>query len=365
MSENIPWAKPSLWGNERRYIDDALKSAWLSGGPYIEKLEAEFSEILVKKHALTTSNGTAAIHLSFLSLGLQPGDEIIVPGFAFMAAANMALHMKAKPVFSEVDSHTWCITANDIEKMITAKTRAIVTVHTYGNACYMSEIIELARSKKILVTEDCAEALFSKYEGQYCGTFGHINSFSFHATKTITTGEGGMVVTDDEKAYKKMLLYRSHGLLERGRYYHEVPGHNFRLTNMQAALGYAQLEQRQRIITERKRVHRQYIECLSDKEGITLQRFDQKVDPVLWAFAVKLHPRAFPQGRDMVIVQLKRKNIETRPGFVASSMLKIYDAHSLPICEEISRSVISLPTFATLTDEQIQFVCTQLLSLKR
>ena len=365
MQNQIPWAKPSFWGSERDYVIDALESSWISGGAYLEKLEKRFSELLSKKYVLTTSNGTTAIHLSYLVVGLQTGDEVIVPGFAFMAAANVALNMKARPVFAEVDPHTWCITANEIERRITPKTKAVVPIHTYGNMCNMDEIMELANHKRILVLEDCAEALFSKYDGRYCGTFGLINSFSFHATKAITTGEGGMVVTDNEEAYKKLLLYRSHGLLERGRYYHEVPGYNFRLTNIQAALGYAQLEHYGRVICERERVHRQYKKSLEGDEGVTLQEFDYRVDPVLWAFAVKLDPRAFPQGRDVVIEQLREKNIETRPGFVASSLLKIYDAHSLPICEEISKSIISLPTFATLTDEQVQLICKQLLKLKR
>lgn len=362
---NIPWAKPIFWGNERKYVADALESMWISGGAYIEKLEARFAEIFNKKFALTTSNGTTAILLSYLSVGLQPGDEIIVPGFAFMAAANMALHMKSKPVFAEVDPHTWCITAGEIERRITNKTRAVIPIHTYGNVCDMDEIMEVAKHKKLTVLEDCAESLFSRYKDRYCGTFGYINSFSFQATKTITTGEGGMVITDDEQAYKKMLLYRSHGLSERGRYDHEVPGHNFRLTNIQAALGYAQLERYKKIVSERKRVHRKYRKYLLGKEGIILQKFNEEVDPVLWALAIKLEPRAFPQGRDMVIEQLKEKNIETRPGFIASSLLNIYDAHNLPICEELSNNVISLPTFASLSDEEVEFVCNQLLSLKR
>ena len=365
MQSQIPWAKPSFWGSEQAYVSDALQSSWISGGVYLQRLEQRFSQLLGKKYVLATSSGTTAILLSYLAAGLRAGDEVIVPGFAFMAAANMALHMKAKPVFAEVDPHTWCITAGEVERRITPKTRAVIPIHTYGNMCNMAEITALADSRGILVLEDCAEALFSRHDGRYCGTLGYVNSFSFHATKAITTGEGGMVVTDHEGAYRKLLLYRSHGLLERGTYHHEVPGYNFRLTNIQAALGYAQLEHYETIISERKRVHQQYKEALEGEEGVTLQEFDHRVDPVLWAFAVRLDPRAFPQGRDSVIEQLRARSIETRPGFVASSLLEIYGSHSLPLCEELSKSIISLPTFATLQNEQVQLICRQLQALKR
>ena len=365
VQQHIPWSQPSFWGNERQYVVDALDSGWISGGSYVDNLEKRFSEILKKRYVLTTSNGTTAILLSYLCIDVQPGDEIIVPGFAFMAAANMAVHMKARPVFAEVDTRTWCLTASEVEKRMTSKTKAIVPVHTYGNVCDMNEILGLANHEGLVVLEDCAEALFSRYNDQYCGTFGHVNSFSLHATKTITTGEGGLVVTDDERAYRKMLLYRSHGLSRRGTYYHEVPGHNFRLTNIQAALGCAQLEHLEQIVRERRRVHEQYRNCLTEERGVRLQQFDRRVDPVLWALAVKIDPRAFPQGRDAVIGQMKSEGIETRPGFVASSQLTIFDAPDLPVCEDLSRNVICLPTFATMTNEQIQFVCKQFLRLRR
>jgi perosamine synthetase len=365
MMNFIPWAQPNFWGKEKDYALDALESLWISGGAYIEKLEHAFAEILQKPYVLTTSNGTTALHLAYLGLGLQPGDEIIVPGFAFMGAANIALHLGVKPVFAEVDPETWCLTVRNVEQRITPRTKAIVPIHTYGNVCAMDGILELAHRKHLAVIEDCAEALFSKYANRYCGTFGQVNTFSFQATKTITTGEGGLVVTDDEVLYKKMTLYRSHGLLERGRYWHEVPGHNFRLTNIQAALGYAQVEQKETIITERKRVHLQYKACLEDVDGIRLQYFPEKVEPVLWAIALKLDQKAFPQGRDHVMAQLKEQDIETRPGFIASSLLTIYEPHRLRVSEEISQHVISLPTFPTLTNEHIQGICHCLKTLRR
>ena len=365
MKNFIPWAKPSLWGNEKKYVADALNSLWISGGKYIEQLEEGFCTLFNKKYALAVCNGTAAIHLPYLSLGLKPGDEVIVPGFSFMAAANLALQMHLKPVFAEVDPVTWCITANTIEKLITPNTKAVVPVQTYGNVCDMDNLVSLAKARNIQIIEDCAESLFSKYKDCYCGTYGYVGCFSFQATKTLTTGEGGLVVTDDDEIYQRMILYRSHGLGVRGTYGHVLPGHNFRITNMQAAMGCAQFEKFEKITGERKRIHQSYRRVLERQHGFVLQHFPQSVDPVLWAFAFKLEPTAFPQGRDTVIRQLKEKGIETRPGFTASSMLDIYEKHRLPVCENLSQNVISLPTFAGLKEDDINYICTALLELKR
>jgi perosamine synthetase len=353
----IPWSKPHFWGNENAYVQDALNSSWISSGEYLNKLEDSFAKLFDKKHVLLTSSGTTALHLTYLSLGLKEGDEIIIPGFAFLTAANIALQMKLKPVFAEVDPQTWCLSVSSIKKNITAKTKAIVPIHTYGNVCQMDEIMQLAKRHNLVVIEDCAEALFSKYNNQYCGTFGNINCFSFQAIKTITTGEGGLVVTDDEMIYEKMKLYHSHGLKERGTYRHELPGYNFRLTNIQAALGLAQFEKMKNIIQERKRIFEQYRYFFSNLEGVELQQLSPAVEPVWWAFAIKLHIQSFPQGRDGVIQQLKAEGIETRPGFVASSLLNIFEAHSLPVCEALSSQIISLPSYAGLKNEEVDRVC--------
>jgi perosamine synthetase len=229
----------------------------------------------------------------------------------------------------------------------------------------MDDILKLAGQRKIAVIEDAAEAFASKYKGKLAGTMGDIGTFSFQATKTITTGEGGMVVTKRKELYDKIVLYRSHGMLRKTYYWHELPGHNFRLTNLQAALGCAQFENLENIIRERKRIHVKYINCLSQNSGISLQMFSSNVDPVLWAIAVKLDPKAYPQGRDRLIEQMKEQQIETRPGFYTPSFMRhIYDCPNLPICEEISRQIISLPTHISLENKQIEFVCEKLLALK-
>jgi perosamine synthetase len=235
------------------------------------------------------ANGTAALHVAYLALGIRAGDEIIVPGFGFLAAANIALHMSARPVFCEVDPRTWCMRAEDIAPLLTARTRAIIAVHTYGNVCNMDGILELAGAHKIPVIEDVAEAFPSRYRNQLAGTMGTIGTFSFQATKTITTGEGGMVTTEESGLHERMVLYRNHGLLRKRHYWHEVPGHNFRLTNLQAALGCAQLERLDAIIVERHRVNDRYRKHLSSLPGIVPQQFDDAVDSGVarpWSFLV-------------------------------------------------------------------------------
>src|SRR5258706_3287091 len=299
----IPWAKPVLWGNEQKYVLAALSSTWISGGEFVDRLENEFANYCGITHAVSASNGTTALHLAYLAANLSAGDEVVVPGFAFLAAANVALHMGAKPVFAEVDPDTWCMTAEAIERCLTPKTKIIVPVHTYGNVCSMDDILSLAKKRRIAVLEDAAESFPSRYKGKVSGTLGDLGTYSFQATKTITSGEGGMVVTRDASARDRMALYRSHGLLRKRHYWHELPGHNFRLTNLQAALGCAQLEHLETIVRERARVYRSYVAGLSRIRGVLPQQFAKDVEAVVWAVAVKLDLAAFPQGRDAVMAQ--------------------------------------------------------------
>ncbi len=364
LMQYIPWAKPEFWGNEKQYVLEALNSTWISGGPFVDRLEQEVARRTGIAHALTACNGTAALHMAFLAHRIGKGDEVIVPGFAFMAAANVALQLGAKPVFAEVHPETWCMTAADIEPRLSPRTKLIVPVHTYGNVCSMADILSLAQSKNLPVIEDAAEAFLCRYRGRFAGTMGTVGTFSFHATKTITTGEGGMAITDDGRLHEAMYLYRNHGMLRKTYYWHELAGNNFRMTNMQAALGCAQMESAERIISERKRVQAQYIAQLSEFAGLSLQYFEPDVDAVLWAMAARLDERAYPQGRDAIMDALKRLQIETRPGFYAASAMDFYGSPHLPISEGLSRQVISLPSYASLRDDQIEYICSHLKGLR-
>jgi len=354
---SIPWASTSLWGNEERYVVDALRSTWVSGGKYVEQFEEAFSAFVGTPHVVSTANGTAALHLAYVALGIGHGDEIIVPGFAFMAAANVALLVGAKPVFAEVDPKTWCMTATTAAACVTPRTRAIVPVHTYGNVCDMHDINSLGREAGVIVIEDAAEAIGSRYKGQHAGTVAPVGVFSFHATKTITTGEGGAVVTGDSDLAARLRLFRSHGVAAK-RYWHEVAGHNFRLTNLQAAIGCGQLEHIEQIVFERKRVYDTYRGLLADAKGLMLQEMTVGVEPVVWAVALKLDPAAFPQGRDAVMEQMFAKGIETRPGFYpASALHHIYGPQVLPICDEVGGATLVLPSSPAITATEIEYVC--------
>jgi perosamine synthetase len=365
----ISWAKPTFGGNEERYLVEALKSTWVSGGPFVDRFEREFADHHESPFAIATSNGTTALHLALLGVGIDLDDEVIVPGFGFMAAANVAINLGAVPVFVDVDPRTWCIDPTAVERAITPRTRAIVAVHTYGNVCDMDAIVAIAARHNVALVEDAAEAAFSRRGDKRAGTTGTVNCFSFQATKTIATGEGGMVLIRDELAYDQMRLWHSHGMRPGRRYWHEIAGHNFRMTNLQAAIGCAQLEQLNWILTMRNRVDCSYLRHLDGIEGVTRQHFDADVDPVIWAIAVKLDPRAFQGDRDWVIGEMLARGIETRPGFYAASQQPLYQhrrwCSELPVSEDVAANVIALPCFVDLTEDEIARVCDALRSLRR
>jgi perosamine synthetase len=366
MTPLIPWARPHLFGDEAERVREALSSTWISGGPFIDQFEEIIRDFVGARFACATSNGTTALHLAFLALGIGPGSEVIVPGFAYLGAANIALLCGARPVFAEVDPATWCLPAKEVERVLTPRTKAVVAIHTYGNMCEMDALKTLLAKNEIPLLEDAAEALGSSYRGEAAGSLGLIGTYSFHATKTITTGEGGMVVTDDRGAFERMQLYRSHGMARDVRYYwHEVAGHNFRLTNLQAALGCAQFAHFAEVKRSRAALHHQYSEQLQSEPGVTLQQFAESVTPVLWALAVRLDPSAFPQGRDTVIDEMRDRGIECRPGFYAASQQPLYDAPPLPICEDLARQVISLPCYVGLEEDQVNYICRTLLERRR
>lgn len=360
VENTIPWAEPTLWGREEEYTIDALRSSWISGGPYVDRFEADFSHYAAARYTLAVANGTAALHLAFLGAGIGAGDEVIVPGFAFMAAANMARMVGAIPVFADVDPETWCITADTVAPLITDRTRAIVPVHTYGNVCALDPLLSLGRERNVLVIEDAAESIGSTYCGRMSGTIASAGVFSFHATKTITTGEGGAVVTDDDALAERMRLYRSHGMARR-RYFHEVIGHNFRLTNLQAAVGCAQLEQIDRIVAARRNLYATYEERLRTMPGVKMQVINDGVVPVVWAVGVRLDLARFTQGRDTVMNQMLAHGIETRPGFYsATTMPHLYGSQHLPNSDAVSASVIVLPSSPSLSNANIHRVCDSL-----
>jgi perosamine synthetase len=363
--EWIPWAKPALYGDEADAVVDALRSTWISGGPYVDAFEKEMALRLGSPYAIAVSNGTTALHLALLGLGIGPGDEVVVPAFTFVAAANMALAAGANLVFADVDPFTWLIEPVSVARVISPRTRAIVAVHLYGNVADMDALAEIASEHRTALVEDAAEACFSRYKGRSAGTMGHVGTLSFQATKTITTGEGGMVLTPDERMFRRMVLLRDHGMRQDKRYWHDVVGYNYRLTNLQAALGCAQLRHLETIRTERARVHQTYRDCLADTDNFQQQVFREGVDALLWTFAGRIEGAEcdtdkLEARRDAVIGIMKERGIETRPGFYALSTLPPYGCPELPNASRVAASVISLPTYPSLADQTIERICDEL-----
>ncbi|MHA2433745.1 MAG: DegT/DnrJ/EryC1/StrS family aminotransferase [Candidatus Thorarchaeota archaeon] len=359
-AEMIPWGKPCLGEREREYLLKAMDSTWISAGEFVDRFESDFARLIGTKHAVTTSSGTTALHLALLALGVGPGDEVIVPAFTFVSPANMVIETGAKPVYADIDPKTWCVDVKEVERSVTEQTKAIVAVHVYGNVCDMETLTRIAGERQVYLIEDAAEAACSRYRGRLAGSFGQLGCFSFQATKTITMGEGGAVVTDDKKLSERVRIMRSHGMRQNKRYWHDLVGYNYRLTNLQAAVGCAQLENLDNIMAEKARIHARYSKSLSGLSGIELQHIPKDVEPVMWAVALRMDQHRFKVDRDSVIAELLNKNIETRPGFYPFSAMPFYKAKPLPIAESISRNVISLPSYISISDDDIDYICHEL-----
>ncbi len=363
----IPWKKINYYGLEKKYVNQVMRSTWLSHGKFVSELEKKICKFTNSKFAVSTSNGTSAIHLAYLALGLKKGDEVIVPGFGYLAAANIAVQMGLKPVFADVDINTFCVTADKIKNKITSKTKLIVVIHTYGNVCDLKPIMNLVKNKRIVVLEDSAESFGSKYRGKQSGTIADLGTFSFQSTKTITSGEGGIVLTNKDKNFKdKLRAFRNHGV-KSTKYYHHFPGHNFRLPNLQAAIACAQLKKFPKITKERKRVYRYYKNLLNGVTGISPQIFLPNVSPVVWTFAIILDPKIFLE-RDKIIEKMSKKGIETRNGFYSPCRLPMYKSFKtshLKNSNFLSKNIICLPFFTDLKNKQIEYIVKTLLKFRK
>jgi perosamine synthetase len=330
----------------------------------VERIESEFAQYheLPPRNAITVANGTVAIELAMRGLGVGPGDEVIVPAWCFAAAANMALACGARPVFADVCEDSWLIDPKCVARLVNANTKAIVAVHTWGNICDMPALQEIARQHGVMLIEDCAESLFSRLSGEPCGRLGDIATFSFQATKTMTCGEGGMILTQRPQLLERMRLIRNHGMAGERKYWHHLPGHNFRLTNMQAAMLCAQWEHRYEIIAMRRRVLEAYRQRLVAVKGFTFQRFREGVDAVPWGLGVRLDPKVFPIHRDDLMRRLADDGIECRPAFYAASEQPIYGAPVAGHAEKTAAQVFSPPISPYLSAPDFDFICDRILS---
>jgi perosamine synthetase len=360
--EKIEWSSFNSVGRESEYLQDAFESGWVSGGGYVEKLENALDSIFAGSKSFAVSNGTAALQLAFQVLSVRPGDHVIVPGFCFQAAGNVLRQLGAVPVFCDVDTHTWNQDVDSISHALTEKTVGVVIVHNYGRSAPSEEIVEWARQKGLWVIEDCAEAWFSKYKNKYLGQFGVVSTFSMHATKTISAGEGGIVLLNDAALVDRLKLLRSHGLnRNKVQYLHELAGNNYRLSNLLCAVAYGQLEQRESILKKQRNRMEAYQEFLGDHWAFNLQQGLPFSDDNLWAVAVRIKTGLLRVSRDGLIRLMHEKGIETRPGFYPASALAYNDDQGLPNAHPVSvavaREVIVLPCSSRLDREQIRHIC--------
>ncbi|MEO0596677.1 MAG: aminotransferase class I/II-fold pyridoxal phosphate-dependent enzyme [Chloroflexota bacterium] len=356
----LPVMEPALGGNELKYVMDCVTSGWISSkGDYVTRFEEAFCEYLGVEYALSTSSGTTALHLGLVAMGLEVGDEVIVPDLTFGASANVVVHCGATPVFVDVDRETWTLDPEQVAAKITPKTRAIMPVHLYGHPADMQPLQELADAHDLFIIEDAAEALGAKYKDQFVGSIGSVSAFSFFANKIITTGEGGMVTTNEPEIYEKMVVMRAHGMEANKRYWHHYAGYNYRMTNLQAAIGLAQMEQIDKFLAYRKNVIERYNTILIDVPGITLPPQTDWATNIFWLYRIIIEDSA-PISRDDLIIKLSDYGIETRPFFYPLHMQPAYNPYSdgtkFPNSVYLGEHGLSLPTANDIKLDHVDLV---------
>ncbi|MCL2888281.1 MAG: DegT/DnrJ/EryC1/StrS family aminotransferase [Elusimicrobia bacterium] len=351
-----PVYQPSLNGNEKKYVNECLDSSWISSkGKFISEFEKKFAEFIGIKNAVCVTNGTVAIHLALETLGIKKGDEVIVPTFTYIASVNPIVMTGAKPVFIDSLPDTWQLDTRDLERKITPKTKAVIAVHLYGMMCDMDAVMKIAKKHNLYVIEDCAEAIGSRYKGKHAGTFGDISTFSFFGNKTITCGEGGMVVSNNDALTKRAAKLKGQGLAGTKEYWHDEIGYNYRMTNIAAAIGLAQLEQADQFIAKKRVIAGWYKDFL---KGLPLWFHDgaPHVFHSYWMCSILTESE---EERAKLREYMKHEGIETRPTF--------YPAHTMPMyykkgrcfetAEDISLRGINLPSYPALNRRDVQNIC--------
>ena len=353
----IQIAEPCLGEEELSNVIEAVKSGWISSkGKFIEEFEGNVARYCGRKYGVATSNGTVALHLALKALGIGKDDEVIVPDLTFVAVANATTYCNAKPVF--VDSHPdyWCINPEKIEEKITKNTKAIIPVHLYGHPCDMDAILEIAEDHNLYVVEDAAEAHGAEYKGKKVGSFGAISCFSFYGNKIITTGEGGMCLTNNEDLAEKMIILRDHGMNPNKRYWYDVIGFNYRMTNLQAAVGVAQLKKLDEFVERKREIARWYSEELKDLEEKGIIKLHPQMSwakCVYWMYCILVEDK-FGASRDDLMKRLEENEIDTRPFFYPVHVMPPYKNNErFSVAEEISRKGINLPSAVGLKEEEI------------
>ena len=363
-TRRIPVAKPCLGEEERTNLLAAFDSGWISSrGSFLERFEDRFAEENGAGHAIAVFNGTVALHVALAAAGIGPGDEVIVPALTYVASANAVTYVGATPVFADVDRSTWNPSAEGLAAVIGARTKAIMVAHIYGNPADMDAISELCSQHELLLVEDAAEAFGSEFGGRRTGSIGDVGTFSFFGNKTITTGEGGMVTTDDADLADRVRGLRNQGQSAERRYWHDRIGYNYRMTNLQAAIGLAQLERAPEILARKRAVVAHYRRAL-DGLPVRFQEDQPGAAPVHWMTSVLLDG-AEAAERDRVISALDEAGIETRPLFPPLPSMAPYGGRTgaFPVTEALAAAGLSLPSGPQITDEELDTVGERLASI--
>ncbi len=370
MQDFIPVNEPLLLGNEKKYLEECIDTGWISSeGPFVKKFETEFAKIVNRKYGISVCNGSVALDVAVAALGIGPGDEVIIPTFTIISCASAIVRAGAVPVLVDVEKDTWNMNIKQIEDKITKRTKAIMVVHIYGLPVNMNPILKLAEKYNLFIIEDAAEAIGQTYYSRPCGSFGDISIFSFYPNKHVTTGEGGMVVTDNAKVAEKCKSLRNLCFQPKQRFLHERLGWNFRLSNIQAAIGVAQLEQLNKSVIRKREIGTRYLNNLNGLHNVQLPRLKTDyAENIFWVFGIVLLNEVYPDAISVMEI-LKTKNIGTRPFFWPMHEQPVFHKMGLfqsdlhPIAENIARNGFYIPSGLAVTNEQIDIVSNILLEL--
>lgn len=348
QTPKIPVYRPDLSGKERDYVLECVDSTWISSiGGFIDRFEQAVAAATGARHAIAVCNGTVALHLALHCLGVGPGDEVIVPSFTYIASVNTIAQTGARPVFAESLRSDWSLDPEDVERRITPRTKAIMAVHLYGYASDMAALRQIADRHRLTIVEDCAEALGSTLGGRHVGRFGEVGTFSFFGNKTITTGEGGMVITDDDALATSLRKTKGQGQSFTRRYWHDVLGFNYRMTNIAAAIGVAQMERYDEILARKRALARRYRERL-EPYGAAFQTARPGMTGSDWLVSFLVPPGV---DRDRLMADMEAAAVETRPVFYPAHHMPMYDTPiRLPVAEDIAARGMSVPSYPALTE---------------
>ena len=357
----IPVCEPALEGRELEYVTDAIRTNWISSaGTYIGRFEESFADACEARFGVACTSGTSALHLAMAVLGLGPDDEVIIPTFTMIATPNAVRYTAATSVLVDSEPDTWNLDLNQVADAIGPRTRAIVPVHTYGHPVDMDALNELADEHGVWVVEDAAEAHGARYKGRRVGSLGDAACFSFYGNKIITTGEGGMITTDNEEFAALARNLRDHAFSEERHFWHRFLGFNYRMTNLQAAVGLAQTERLEEYVKARRRNAALYTELLSNVEGVTTPPESVNVESVFWMYGVLIDVEAFGCSRDRLREKLAARGIETRTFFIPIHFQPIYAeqfaGQRFPVAERFCAEGLYLPSASSLTEAQVRYV---------